>query len=654
MSVLGIVTVMLTLFALLHLPSARTEDTAAPASGDFAVLKEIMIKGAAVSVKTDKPATYNAFKVGNPDRLVIELSNTENGWKRKEVVLKNNAFFSRVRAAQFQNAPAKIARVVIDLKSAVEFETSANGNLIVLTAKKEGGTETPASAEAPKTEAPAAAMSPTPLAAPTPSEMVQSPDATPPAQEPAAPESKPARKFEMTAPNTGSSEMPKKAETTNAASNPSSMFGRQSVTLDFYDIDVRDLFKILSEKAGVNVVYGGDVTGTVSIQLRDVPFEEAIDTVLSLKGLRMIVLGKNIVQVMSPTEYDKYKMNAISATKVFPINYAKASDVNTQLFAINNTLGGKGKLQVDDRTNSIIVTDTPEGIETAAKLIQDLDKPAPQVMIEAKIVQVSLGKNLDLGITWGVAYTDQSGNQMVTIGATRNQNATNNASPGSSPNTAVGAPANVGLMTRSPVNPSDASFLEAAGSGFSAAQGLGLTFGFVKDVVRLNAALSALQQKNKSKLLSNPKIATLNNQTAKIASTTSEPYITNQTQLTNAGSLTSQVVNQALSGISLNVTPTINADGRITMKIVPDITSSQPTAIGVPKTTSQSANTTVIVKDGETFVIGGLISETESDSKAYVPLLGSIPLIGHLFKKTSTSKQRAELLVFVTPKIIPY
>ena len=208
-------------------------------------------------------------------------------------------------------------------------------------------------------------------------------------------------------------------------------------------------------------------------------------------------------------------------------------------------------------------------------------------------------------------------------------------------------------MTQSPAGPGGAG-LENTGAGFSPGTGLGLSFGFVKDVVRLNAALSALQQKNKSKVLSNPKIATLNNQAATIQSTVSEPYITTQTQLTNAGTLSTQVVNQALSGITLSVTPTINADSRITIKIVPNITTSQPTSIGVPKTTSQTAQTTVIVRDGETFVIGGLISEQAGDQRSYIPVLGAIPILGNLFKKTRVSKTRAELLVFVTPKIIPY
>ena len=253
-----------------------------------------------------------------------------------------------------------------------------------------------------------------------------------------------------------------------------------------------------------------------------------------------------------------------------------------------------------------------------------------------------------MGISWGVAYTDQQGNQMVTIGSNKQSKADSDAilqTPGSG---------GKGLFSRTPLTPGGVGDLESSGTGFTAASGLGVAFGFVKDSVKLNAALSALAQKNKSKLLSNPKVATLNNQAATIKSEISEPYITTETQLTNAGTLTSQKVNLSKSGISLTVTPTINADGRITMRIFPDITSSQPTSIGVPKTTSQQANTTVIVRDGETFVIGGLISEQESDSKSYIPILGSIPLIGNLFKRTSNSKARAELLVFVTPKIIPY
>lgn len=611
--------------------SAQDEggETGAPAS-----LEQITVQGNTVSLKTNKPAAFNVTRLGSPERLVIDLTDTRNNWAKRSVTLKNSAIFSRIRSSQFKTQPMT-ARVVIELKVPVEFESGSEGTVIKLSASKSG----PSKQEPAAVEAMAAA--------PTPSEIVE----TAPAKEETA--SKPVAQDPVL--QAAQTDEPVKKESTLSAaekavltaipSDPSSLFGRQSVTLDFYDIGIRDLFKLMGEKSGVNIVYGSEVTGTVSIQLRDVAFKDAVETVLALTNLRMIAMGKNIVQVMTPAEFDKYRTSAISTTRLFPINYAAAANVNAQLGAILTTLGGKGKTLVDERTNSIIVTDTPEGIEKTAKLIADLDKPAPQVMIEAKIVQVSLGKSVDLGITWGVAYTDQSGNQMVSIGAAKAQSA---------PDPSPGSRGSAGLQTQTALNPSGGSGLELGGAGFSPAQGLGLTFGFVKDVVRLNAALSALQQKNKSKLLSNPKIATLNNQTATIQSQVSEPYLTTQTQLTNAGTLSTQVVSQSVSGISLSVTPTINADGRITIKILPNITSSQPTAIGVPKTTSQSANTTVIVKDGETFVIGGLINEQEGDNKAYIPVLGSIPLLGHLFKKTTVSKSRAELLVFVTPKIIPY
>lgn len=644
-------------------PSATEESGASqqPVSSDFSVLKEIMIKDNVISVKTDKPASYNVFKIATPPRLVIELDNTENGWKKKSVILKKNSYFSKVRSGQFQNEPTKITRVVIELKAPVEYESSAKGEMITLTVKagaeqtaSKPETQTPSTeSDSEKTESDETA----PFAAsPTPPEIVNAENPPPQSssqkteQKKEIPPSAPQKEEKPMTPKPVKKTEPVK-EPMGTSMDPSSLFGRQLVTLDFYDIDIKDLFKLLGEKAGINIVYGNEVVGTISIQLRDVPFKDAVDTVLALKNLKMIALGRNILQVMSSREFDDYRTKAISLTKVFPINYAKASDVNTQLIAILSTLGGKGKTLVDDRTNSIIVTDTPDGIESTNRLIADLDKPTPQVMIEAKIVQVSLGRSIDLGITWGIAYTDQSGNQMVSIGASKEVATTQNVDAGKVPGSGGKLS---GLQSRSPLNPTGGSGLELGGAGFSPATGLGLAFGFVKDVVRLNAQLSALQQKNKSKLLSNPKVATLNNQAAVIKSETNEPYITTEVSFSQGQSVTAQKVNTAKSGISLSVTPTINADGRITMKILPDVTSSQPTTIGVPKTTSQQANTTVIVKDGETFVIGGLISEIESDEKSFIPVLGRIPILGNLFKKTSKSKSRAELLVFVTPRIIPF
>lgn len=600
-------------------------------SGEPAQLSEIRVQGNSVLIKTDQAVSYNAFKLSSPTRIVVELSNTQDAWKLKSVNLQNSKLFSRIRSGQFQDEPTKIARVVIDLKEDVDYEATANDNEIVLAANPLSSKSDASGASGRGSDASSVgAMAPTPEELMTIPAQNSAPKSVATSAAPVA-----AKKIESPA---------QVYEGTDATS----LFGRQPVTLDFYDIEVKELFKILGEKAGVNIVFGNGVGGTVSIQLRDVAFKDAVDTVLALKDLKTVIMGSNIIQVMTDAEFDTYKTRAISSTKVFPINYAKASDVNNQLMSILNTLGAKGKTLVDERTNSIIVTDTPDGIESSTKLIKDLDKPTPQVMIEAKIVEVALGKNFDLGITWGLAYTDQTGNQMVTIGATKEATGASDSSanlPGSG---------NIGLQSRSALNPTGSGELELGGAGFAAAQGLGLSFGFVKDVVRLNAQLSALQQKNKSRLLSNPKVATLNNQAATIKSETSEPYITQDVSFSQGQSVTSQKVNLVTSGISLTVTPTINADGRITMKIVPDVTSSQPTAIGVPKTTSQQANTTVIVRDGETFVIGGLISESESDTKNYIPFLGAIPLLGHLFKKTSNAKRRSELLVFVTPKIIPF
>jgi len=632
--------------SLINLSSGITKDDTLKRG--FAVLEEVFVNGNTISVRTDKSVPYNIFKIGSPPRLVLDLTNTENEWKKKTVKLKDNPIFNRVRSGQFQNKPVKIARVVIELKSAVDFQSTAEDGIITLTIVKKGEEvkalpdKEKKSVKTPKGESMAMA--------PTPAEVVKTDPKTSPLLVQAIPQGERDEfdEDEEEAPMIIAKKIRKKIAPPlrPGTSDPSSLFGRQRVTLDFYDIKIVELFKILSQKSGVNIVYSDGMEGTISIQLNEVPFKDAIETILSLKNLRMVMMGRNIVQVMTPKEHDNYKTNAISITKVFPINYAKAEDVNTQLTSILTTLGGKGKTLVDSRTNSIIVTDTPKGIDTIAKLVEDLDKPTPQVMIEAKIIEVSLGRNLDLGINWGAAYSDRSGSQMVTIGASEEKDSADPILPGS------GA---LGLQTRSALNPSGTSGLEEGGSGFTGGGGLGLTFGFVKDVVRLNAAISALAQKRKLRTLSNPKIATLNNQSAVISSKTREPYITTETTLIGqGGATTAQKVNQSESGITLTVTPTINADGRITMKIVPDITSSVPTSIGIPKTTSQRVDTTVIVKDGETFVIGGLIRESESNEKSYIPVLGRIPILGHLFKKTGTAKSRAELLVFITPTIIPY
>jgi type IV pilus assembly protein PilQ len=476
-------------------------------------LQEILIKAETITLKTDKPADYKVFKMAAPPRLVIELTGTENAWKKKSATLSNNAYYKRVRAGQFQNEPVKIVRVVVDLKSDVDYEDRAEGSSIVVAARKAEAEEAAAPTSMPMT------------AAPTPSEWTK-PEASKNTMQTAS-ETPRTEASEPAAPAKKSS--PESTQATS--SDPSSLFGRQLVTLDFYDIDIKDLFKILGEKSGVNVVYGNDISGTVSIQLRDVPFKDAVDTILALKNLKMVVLGKNILQVMSAPEFDDYRTRAITATKVFPINYAQASNVSTQLTTIMATLGGKGKTMVDDRTNSLIVTDTPDGIDVVAKLIADLDKPTPQVMIEAKIVQVALNKSLDLGITWGAAYSDQSGGQMFSIGAAQASKSASDATaatPGSG---------SVGLMTRTALNPAGGTDLEATGAGFNPATGLGLSFGFVKDAVRLNAALSALQQKSKAKVLSNPKVATLNNQAAVIKSQTSEPYITQQVSFSQGQSV---------------------------------------------------------------------------------------------------------------------
>ncbi len=352
----------------------------------FSILKEVQLKDNMVSITLDKLAPFNVFKVGAPPRLVVELIQTENDWKTKVISPEKNPIFTRIRSGQFQNEPVKIARVVMELRAPVEFETKTEGETIwVITKKmeKEGvepmlttitNSQLPPNEETTLIKHSTTLPLSTPLVSPTPSLILPKTST---------------QETSQTTPIQPLNNEPILKENLHDPSDPTTFFGRQLVTLDFFDIEIKDLFKILGDKAGVNVVFGSNVSGTVSIQLKDVPFKDAVSTILTLKNLKIISLGKNILQIMTAEEFDQYKTKAISVTKIFQVNYAKAGDVNTQLISILSTLSGKGKTLVDDRTNSIIVTDTPEGIELVNKLIGDLDKPTPQVMIEAKIVQDS-------------------------------------------------------------------------------------------------------------------------------------------------------------------------------------------------------------------------------------------------------------------------
>ena len=414
------------------------------------------------------------------------------------------------------------------------------------------------------------------------------------------------------------------------------------ISMDFQDADVRDVFRLLAIKSGINIIYGADVTGTISIHLDQVPFDQAFQTVLTLKSLVALPMGAKVVRVISSTALTTEQTQAATFTRVFHLNYASAEDIKKPLDAIRTAAGRKGVSTVDSKTNSLIVTDTQEGLKEVEDLIPVLDKKPAQIDIETKIVEVTLGNDVTTGISW--SYAGDGNSNKVHIGAsqdatTQGPGLTGTPSGGIQP---IAGGVNSSAGTQQTVTGTGVNFNTIAQDGFS--------FLTRQGTYLLSAQISALASQSKVKVLSTPHIVTTNNEEATINVANQIPY--QVSTLSNGISQTSvQFIN---AGVKLQVKPTVNADRRITLKVKPEVSTPGPASsnpLFPPAINTRNAETTVVLRDGETIAIGGLISENISKTVTGVPVLMSIPIIGYLFKTVDNNKQRTELIIFLTPRI---
>lgn len=650
---------------------------AAPvAARSFETLDAVSYDANSVVFKLSGPGKFKAFKITNPQRLVIDFTGIEHNLKTKEIVVADHQAVSRIRSGQFQNEPVKIARAVIDLKKDIGYELKARGNDVVLSFKDVPSSESKSEA-APMTvgaSAPkpvAVATAPAPSAESQPVEVIAvpieedasaakavvapapaaAPSVAAKSAAPSAPKFAPVKQQQPPPPPSAKKEEPQKPSAPAVArsvstSGPSAAQKKEEpksvktvipktlVTFDFQDADIRDVLRVFSAQSGINIIYGPDVAGTVTITLRSVPFDQAFSTILTLKNLVSQDIGTNILRVMTPQALTLERTQAVTFTKLLPLNYAKAEDVKTQLDAIRSAEGRKGIISVDARTNTLIITDTPEGLDSAGRLIEDLDKKPYQVLIEAKLVEVNLTKDLDLGINWSYASTDgqtRIGKTSIVAEDTQGIGAGNTR-------VAVG-PAQGGAGVTFPATPIQGQLA-------------GISFGIVSDNARLSSILSAISSKGLAKLLSNPRVTTLNNQEARILVIQKVPYIQQTTQLGGTAGAVASEVQWLDIGIKLTVKPTINADRQVTLKVLPQVSLLIRMDPAGPVVGTREAETTIMVRDGETVVIGGLIREEDKKIATQVPLLGDIPILGQLFRRNYDTKERSELLVFITPQIL--
>lgn len=410
------------------------------------------------------------------------------------------------------------------------------------------------------------------------------------------------------------------------------------VSFDFKDADIRDVLRILADISGFNMIIARNVQGGVTLKLNNVPWDQALDVVLEDAGLGAFIEG-NVMRV-APLNTLRARADAIKSaarakenldpliTRQIFVNYAQASELVPLLDPLLST---RGDIRVDQRTNSLLVVDVAPRVDQVEQLAKSLDTRTPQVLIEARIVQATLDFTRELGVQWGFNY--------------RASAATGNPTGATFPSSInVG-----GTSVGSPFGTNGDSFIidlpAAAGPGAGGV--LGIVLGSLTGAYDLDIRLSALENRGDGRVLSSPKILTLDNTPARIEQGVSIPFLS----VSAAGTQT-QFVDATLR---LEVTPQVTNDNRVLMDIKITDNSPDPSIVGAqgqPSIRRNEAQTLTLASDGETIVIGGIFTRSLADSNSSVPWFSRIPLLGFLFSNTSKSDQRRELVVFITPRII--
>lgn len=381
-------------------------------------------------------------------------------------------------------------------------------------------------------------------------------------------------------------------------------------SLEFRDEEMKDVLRLLAKESGRNIIIPDTVAGKVTLSLDNITLNDALDVILKSNGMGYIS-EKGVIRIVKLSEVEMASGDL--QTEIVTVNYARASDLVTQ---VKGVLSQKGAVSADPRTNSFIIKDIKSGIEDAKRLIERLDSQTSQVLIEAKIVEATDNFSRSLGIQWGGKYTSDS--NTVTGGASLSTAPSGN-------NFAVNLPA---------TDPTS---------------GIGLSIGSINRNLLLDVQLSAAEKKGQVKIVSSPNVTTVNNKPAKVSS-----GIRYKVKSTVVAGTTTYQSEDVKAETSLTVTPQISADDHILLTI--DASRDEPDfsrlVDGVPGVITKNAATTVLVKDGETTVIGGLYRTSKSTTDSSVPFLSKIPVLGWLFKSRSRAEDNEELLIFITPRII--
>lgn len=413
-------------------------------------------------------------------------------------------------------------------------------------------------------------------------------------------------------------------------------YAGEKLSLNFQNIDVRSVLQVVADFTGLNIITSDTVTGNLTLRLKDVPWDQALDIIMQSKGLTMRKTG-NVIWVAPADEVAAKEKLALEAsqqiedlepmrTEVFTLRYQKAEALRDLISDDKQKiLSKRGSAVVDVRTNTVFVQDTPRNLEEVQRIINRIDIPIKQVMIESRLVLADERFGRSLGARFGVQHQATPGKD-TRIGVSDTAANSQGLATGA---TAVGTP--TALNVNLPVNNAFGNF------GFSLFR---LPAGFL-----LNLELSALETDQRGKVISSPRVTTANQQKALIEQGTQIPY----QQASSSGATNVQFKDATLS---LEVTPQITPDNRIIMDL--EVKKDQVGTVfaGVPSIDTQRVVTQVLVANGETAVLGGIYEQTERNDVDKVPFFGNLPVLGHLFKRNTKRNDKTELLIFITPRVL--
>jgi len=598
-------------------PPPETEPTIPQATGAPATLTGLDFKGnvngGTIVIRTDKPIQFTTRRNDSANQFIVDLRNTAvpSKYRRPYTTKEFPGPIASINA--YQSKGAREGHIVIQLRENVEPAVVQDGNIISVAG---AGSPIKNSQVAGNTLPPPEETKSEESAAPSTAEATTKVDEE--------------EEESMTISGQSDKAILSNHSLADFLTGNTKFVGRP-ISLEVKDSDVRDIFRFISEETGLNMVVGEDVQGKITLKLRKIPWDQALSIILQSKQLGYVKQG-NILRIATLATLQKESDAAKSVVdaqrqlqplhvQVFPISYAKATDMESQS---KDFLSPRGKSRADSRTNNLVVTDIDENLSRIRQLVRRLDTQTPQVLIEAKVVEARESFERIVGVNWGFS------GDILPVG----QNSNSGASVAFQPNLTSGSAANA------------TPYLS---TGFSISN---------MDIFgNLSATLQLLETENLVKVISAPRIVTLDRVQATIEQTTQFPIFAAQaTTATVPGTTPTTSVTFQDVKLSLDVTPQITKDGSIiiTLKVLREFPDAQVSVGGstARPINKRSASTQVLVENGDTVVIGGIYQSDVSEGESGVPWLRSIPLIGALFRNRTTTKEKNELVIFLTPRIL--